>query len=129
MKIKTFISYVCHPFLSLLCLSILFMSVAMMLDSSANSVLSFSPEDSKLIFIFGTLFMLYPILILAFALPSLIMNFFQFNYWVRASIFFILGVICMFLNTILSKYSFLYIAIAIAFSTIDFFFIKYRSKK
>jgi len=129
MKFTSFISYVLHPFLSLLCLSVLFMAAAMQLDDSAESLLSFSSEDAKLIFLFGTLFILYPLLVFAFALPSLVMDYFQVNYWIRTFIFFILGVVCMFLNTILSDYSFLYVGIAITFSIIDFFFIKYRSKK
>jgi len=128
MSIKTFMSYVCHPFFSILCMSFLCMATVLMLDDRNYSLQSFSVNDSILMLLYSALFMLYPILVTAFALPSLMMEYFQVKFWARTVCFIVLGLVCMFLNTILSDYGFLYVVIAISFSMVDYFVHKYQRR-
>lgn len=128
MKTKSFISYMLHPFLTLLCLALLAMILVFSLEDKAASLLSFSFEDSIAIFLFGMLFMVYPVLTLCFALPALMMDYFKLNARVRIFMFLMLGIVCASFDTILNPYRLLYVGIAIIFSLIDFSLIAVQKK-
>lgn len=73
-----------------------------------------------IVFLLGSLFMLYPILILAFAVPFLILKYYEVNIMIRALVYLVTGVICMITPTPIEKYDYFYIVIALIFALIDF---------
>jgi hypothetical protein len=77
----------------------------------------------------GTLFFLYPILILFLAIPSLLMENFRVNIWVRVFVYLVLGAICMIFQTVISKYDYLYLVMALIFTMIDSYMYKNRVVK
>lgn len=81
--------------------------------------LTLSSGDSIAIVIFASLFLLYPILILALALPSLFLEHYKINTWIRLLVYIVLGAGCMLFNTVISKYDFLYLTIAPIYTLID----------
>lgn len=131
MSIKRAISFIIHPFLSVLLLAFLSMAIAFLMDSNQEKELPFSLSsgDSISIFILGTLFFLYPILILFLAIPSLLMENFRVNIWVRVFVYLVLGAICMIFQTVISKYDYLYLVMALIFTMIDSYMYKNRVVK
>lgn len=109
-------------FVSLLFLSIIAMLIIFYMDDKqgAELPLALSLGESMIVFLLGSLFMLYPILILAFAVPFLILKYYEVNIMIRALVYLVTGVICMITPTPIEKYDYFYIVIALIFALIDF---------
>lgn len=131
MSTKRTLTFIIHPFLSGLILSFFLMSTAFLLENNEVKDLPFtlSSGESIAIVIFVSLFLLYPILILAFAIPSLFLEQYKLNTWSRLIIYIVLGTVCMLFNTVISKYDYLYLAIAPIFTLIDTYMFARRVDK
>jgi hypothetical protein len=109
-------------FVSLLFLSIIAMVIVFYMDDKqgAELPLALSLGESMTVFLIGSLFMLYPILIIAFAVPFLILKYYDVNILIRALVYLVTGVICMIIPTPIENYDYFYIVIALIFALIDF---------
>jgi len=117
------ITFVIHPFLTALLLAVLSTAVLFIGDSNEAPV-SLSPEDRLNMFGFVSLFMVYPVFIMAFAVPSLIMRVFDISLFIRAIVFFSLATLCMIIQTPISDYGFVYLVVSLVFVEIDYMIFK-----
>lgn len=86
----------------------------------ADLPLALSTGESVIVFLISSLFMVYPILILAFAVPFLILKYYDINILICALVYLVTGVICMITPTPIENYDYFYIVIALIFALIDF---------
>lgn len=109
------------------CLSLLFLAffatfTVFYMDSKQEDQLSFtlSMDEYAPFVLFITLFAVYPILVVAFTTPFVILTHYNVSIWVRVFVYIIAGVIIMVIPTFLDSYEFISILIAILFGLFDF---------
>ncbi|MNW32156.1 hypothetical protein D3C74_90910 [compost metagenome] len=114
--------------LILLFLSIVATTLAFYLDAQRGENLPFSlsTNESILVFVVAALFLVYPIVLLAFALPFFLLKYFQVRFPIRALVYLMTGAITMLLPTILHRYGYFYLGIALLFARLDFLWSKRR---
>ncbi|WP_018886165.1 hypothetical protein [Paenibacillus massiliensis] len=117
--------------LSLLILSIVATALAFYLDGQRGENLPFSlsPNESVLVFVIAALFLVYPVVLLAFALPFFLLKSFQVRFSIRALIYLMTGIVAMLIPTILHRYGYFYLGIALLFAGLDFLWSKQGKTK
>ncbi|WP_028589145.1 hypothetical protein [Paenibacillus massiliensis] len=112
--------------LSLLILSIVATALAFYLDGQRGENLPFSlsPNESVLVFVIAALFLVYPVVLLAFALPFFLLKSFQVHFSIRALVYLMTGIVAMLIPTILHRYGYFYLVIALLFAGLDFLWSK-----
>ncbi|WP_160031592.1 hypothetical protein [Paenibacillus sp. An7] len=109
------------------CLSLLFLAffatfTVFYMDSKQEDALLFtlSMDEYAPFVLFVTLFAVYPILVVAFTTPFVILKHYNVSIWVRVFIYIIVGAIIMVIPTFLDSYEFISILVALLFGLFDF---------
>lgn len=109
------------------CLSLLFLAflatfTVFFMDSKQEDALSFtlSMDEYAPFVLFITLFAVYPILVVAFTTPFVILKHYNVSIWVRVLVYIIAGAIIMLIPTFLDSYEFISILVALLFGLFDF---------
>ncbi|GIP43432.1 hypothetical protein J45TS6_18910 [Paenibacillus sp. J45TS6] len=109
------------------CLSLLFLAffatfTVFFMDSKQEDALSFtlSMDEYAPFVLFVTLFAVYPILVVAFTTPFVILKYYNVSIWVRLFVYIIAGAIIMVIPTFLDSYEFISILVALLFGLFDF---------
>lgn len=92
------------------------------MDSKQEDQLSFtlSMDEYAPFVLFITLFAVYPILVVAFITPFVILKHYNVSIWVRVFVYIIAGAIIMVIPTFLDSYEFISILVALLFGLFDF---------
>ncbi|WIV17434.1 hypothetical protein QPK24_13455 [Paenibacillus polygoni] len=109
------------------CLSVLFLAffatfTVFFMDSKQEDALSFtlSMDEYAPFILFVTLFAVYPILVVAFTTPFVILKHYNVSIWMRVLVYIIAGAIIMLIPTFLDSYEFISILVALLFGLFDF---------
>ena len=109
------------------CLSLLFLAffatfTVFFMDSKQEDALSFtlSMDEYAPFILFVTLFAVYPILVVAFTTPLVILKHYNVSIWLRVLAYIIVGAIIMVVPTFLDSYEFISILVALLFGLFDF---------
>ena len=109
------------------CLSLLFIAffatfTVFFMESKQEEQLPFTLtlDEYVPVFISVSLFVVYPILVVAFVTPFVILKHYNVNMWLRVLVYLVAGVIIMLIPTFLNRYGFIYVVIALLFGLFDF---------
>lgn len=92
------------------------------MDSKQEGDLPFTLtlDEYVTVFLIFSLFIVYPILLVAFVTPFMILKHYHVNFWVRILVYMIAGVAIMFIPNMLDRYDFICIVIVLLFGLFDF---------
>ncbi|WP_454191292.1 hypothetical protein [Paenibacillus sp. Marseille-Q7038] len=106
------------------CLSLLFLAffatITVFYMDSKQASFTLSMDEYVPFVLFISLLVVYPILVVAFTTPFVILKHYNVSIWVRVVVYIIAGAIIMIIPTFLDSYEFISILIALLFGLFDY---------